>query len=470
MENINDVRSYLIVVSRTSFGFINKPAGLAERIDMFLPHSKDKWFRILVFGIIVGIVLRSILGYVLTFNYDTNAWIITSGSIDAYGSIYQGNGLWYPPVWGCILAVVSFFASMLGIDQGTICYELAGSDSLANVSSMYVISPDYAFLFKVVLFIFDIINVWLIYRIMSRKTDSRKTVIISLLWFLCPLVIWSSAIACQIDTISVTFMLLSIYFLLDKKYFLAGSMLSFGFLTKLFPACLLFMFIAYVLAHSSDRHDQMKNLFVGIIGTALTTIVLLLPFIVNGELSSVFSFYSGRASMVSAGSANVFQYSPFTFNNIINYMPLVLLAMVLIAWSYYSKVSRCGDDDHRIFLTHSLLSFMTIFIFGQTLTYPVIMVPLLACYVVLLDRRLVISYALLSIISTLYCFSNFHAWLLCSVSVYWEIIPLDSLLELISDLSQPMSYLFEITSVLGVLPVLSAIVLMLYRRFENAKT
>ena len=97
------------------------------------------------------------------------------------------------------------------------------------------------------------------------------------------------------DTVSATVTLLCVAMVLRNHYFMAGMMLGAATLLKLFPGFLIFVLAAYVLARHRDDGTSTRRLMEAASGAVVSVIILLLPQILSGDLSSAFAFLTERS-------------------------------------------------------------------------------------------------------------------------------------------------------------------------------
>lgn len=140
---------------------------------------------------------------------------------------------------------------------------------------------------KFLLIIFDMLAVFLIYKILGRLKLNPLCLII---YAWSPLVLKELANSGHYDSLSIVCVLASIYFILAKKSKLSGAMMGLGFLTKFYPL----IFIPFFL-----RKKDYKA-FV----TALLIIVLgYIPFFVWGNVNLI-EVFSGLGSYTKSWAIN----------------------------------------------------------------------------------------------------------------------------------------------------------------------
>ncbi|NCA74562.1 MAG: hypothetical protein EOM93_06965, partial [Gammaproteobacteria bacterium] len=197
--------------------------------------AKGRIGRSLLYIFIAGIVLRVVLGP-LTFSFDLSFFVGTGAGFESGRTLYEAGNFYYPPVYGYFLSALTYMWNFLPFQSGYMSELLVNSTAVSDFSQVYISSMALVFVYKIPLTVIDLACSWLIYVMVKEKTgDRRKAEIGFALFFLSPLVLWSSSVACMFDSLSAFFMIFSIYSLTKNQYLLSGAMLSLAFFTKLFP-------------------------------------------------------------------------------------------------------------------------------------------------------------------------------------------------------------------------------------------
>ena len=193
----------------------DEPSG---RLSAFLRHP-------FVVMIVLGLGIRFILMPLLTFTTDMTYWIRISNIADSGFGLYEVEGYYYPPVWGCVMAVTTALCSLLGINTyGTVIPELLQFQNADFSVSPIITSLGYNMMVKLPLVIVDVAVAYCLYRlVMDITDDQKKAVLASALWFLCPLVIEESSIHGMFDNMSALLILLTFMMVRKSQYFWAGA-------------------------------------------------------------------------------------------------------------------------------------------------------------------------------------------------------------------------------------------------------
>jgi hypothetical protein len=215
---------------------------------------------ILVF--IVGAVIREILAPFTGHPFDFEIWLrlgyyVALGQ-DPYNSTFPvanlsmpGSGylpsIGYPPIWPLILAGIYKLYSILGYDNRFLYY----------------------FLLKQPMVAADLIDGFLIYRILLRISET-KAFKAAAFWLLCPFTIIISSVWGMFDQIILAFLLASLLFL--SKTVRSSLSESIGIILKLIP-------LLYVLLLSFAQKSNKKILVYLLISIGLSATVAFLPYV-----------------------------------------------------------------------------------------------------------------------------------------------------------------------------------------------
>ncbi|MGE4577611.1 MAG: glycosyltransferase family 39 protein, partial [Candidatus Methanomethylophilaceae archaeon] len=217
--------------------------------------------RNLLYIFIAGIVLRLVLGP-LCLSFDLSFFVITGSGFESGRTLYEAGNFYYPPVYGYFLSALTYLWNLLPFQSGYMSELLVNSTAVSDFPHVYISSMALVFVYKIPLTIINLACSWLIYVMVKEKTgDIRKAEIGFALFFLSPLVIWATSVACMFDSLSAFFMIFSIYSLTKNQYILSGAMISLAFFTKIFPIVIGFAVICYIISHSEGRwKDTLKRM------------------------------------------------------------------------------------------------------------------------------------------------------------------------------------------------------------------
>ncbi|MEA4977267.1 MAG: glycosyltransferase 87 family protein [Methanomassiliicoccaceae archaeon] len=362
--------------------------------------------RNLLYIFIIGMALRLVLGP-LSFSFDLSFFVITGAGFESGQTLYEAGNFYYPPVYGYFLSALTYIWNLLPFQAGEMSELLVGSSAVSDFSQIYISSMALTFFYKIPLTMIDLACSWLIYAMVKEKTgDRRKAEIGFALFFLSPLVIWSSSVACMFDSLSAFLMIFSIYSLTKNQYMLSGAMLSLALFTKLFPIVIGFAVICYIISRSEGRwKDIFKRMAMYALGFALMATIVLLPILLNGEGSSALKFFGDRVESSSSGGGSLLDFfADPTPDKFIYAFPIIFLLIAILSMLIFM---RDGDDDKKLVMA-SVMSICMVFIWPPIPTYPVIAIAVIALAVAYCGRReWLIPWLLFSVLMVVHHIFNF---------------------------------------------------------------
>lgn len=335
--------------------------------------------RTVLIALAVGLIVRLVLIPFTSSPFDVSAgWVAVIEEIYAGDTLYDGELYKYPPVWGYILATVSAVADMLGMSSFGDPFTNIYLDRELTFGYCFITNPEFNILVKAPALIFDVLAAFAAYDlVLDVSKDRRKAEIGFVMWFLCPIVIMSSAVLCMFDSIMIFFMIETILLFRRRAYALAGITLALSILTKAFSALLLPLMVAYILSdRDSAPATRIKNLSLALAGFLAVTLVMYLPLLLNGEFADSLWFLSSRSGSYSDSGFNP---AVLSFNNIFFYLPLIIA--VLLGSCVYMALCKHRRDER--FLTLSIVSLCIMFSFpfvSYTPTYGIVMLPAFLIY------------------------------------------------------------------------------------------
>ena len=378
--------------------------------------------------VIIGIVLRIAVGYFLTYNYDVYHWALTISNFEAGNGLYDVAGYYYSPVWGYILAVFAQFSELFGVDLlGERFSELLYTEDISVWfrNSAFVTTPAFNMAIMTMMAIFDLVNMYLIFRIVNEVFgDLRKAKICASLWFLCAFVIAVCSAGEMFDTISVSLTLMSVYLLIKDHELLAGMLFSAAVLLKFFPVFLIFLLVAYLIA--KHRVEWKLRLAKAVTGAAAMAAVILAPNVLQGHFMDCFAFLLSRAT--TGGSS--------LFDILVQYEGVITFSAITIVQIYlaYVFVRKEHAEIDKDFLWFLFIGTLIIFINPASPQYIVLLAPFLIMAMVNANRRLMIPFIILCIGTTLFELTPL-AMDLTAITFYTDILPLESWISFFDMLS-----------------------------------
>ncbi len=378
--------------------------------------------KIVLIALILGLAVRLILIPFTSSPFDVAAgWAAVIEEIYAGNSLYDAEMYKYTPVWGYVLSVLAYVADLIGMDSFGEMFTTIYPGKELTYGYGFITNPAFNTLVKAPALIFDILAAFAFYRLaMDITNDRRKAEISFALWFLCPVVIMSSAILCMFDSIVVFFAVEALILLRRKEMLLAGIFIALSILTKAFFAILLPLVIVYLLSDPDlGLNARLKNLAKSAAGAVAVFLLVYAAPLLCGEFSDSMWFLTSRSEGYS--SSGVINLTSLGFNNVFFYVPVILL-LILISCIVMAR-SRRDRDKTLLILVAMTSSLLFCFPFvSYTPTYGVmLLLPVILLYCIW-GRIAMIPWVLL-------LFFVFH-W----AAHYWEtsFYPLAAFTDLIS--------------------------------------
>jgi len=241
--------------------------------------------------------------------------------------------------------------------------------------------------------------------VLGHTGSSDKAVKAYGLWFLCPLVIYMSAVQAQFDCISALFMLLCVLLLKRDYCFLAGVMFALGSLIKFFPAFCIFLLCLYIFKVHSERRIGLYKFLMALLGALLAVALIFLPQCLDGTLGNAFSFIFGRTSEFNViAAARTYPAIVFT----------LIMMLILALYTIRQNKDQCQDK----FMALILLMLASCVIISSGPQYCIVYLPILAFYIYSegVNRPLLYAFIIITVTSTISAFFN-NSLSLCTTLV-----------------------------------------------------
>lgn len=323
--------------------------------------------NIILLSLVIGLIVRAVIGVLFTFPTDINYWIVVSNNLTSNESLYELPGYYYSPAWGYIMSVFTAIVNFLGIPYGEYDPDIF-TGAIRDWTSV-VPSIGYTLALKTLLTIVDILVGYVIYKIGVNTTlDERKSAIMFAVWFLCPLTIVMSCDRLMFENVEILFFLLAFYMLLQRRPVEAGLMMGVSLMLKPYGAFLAFIMIAFAFTQSRSVQYTAKY----VVATVVSVLIIMLPAIVNGEMESANYWFTSRADSTGSGGAG--------YNASILFLPV--LGAVTVAFSALIVRYRV-QDPVKILLTALIPTAGLMLIPGNVQYYLVLL-----AFVVLISGRL----------------------------------------------------------------------------------
>jgi hypothetical protein len=387
-----------------------------------------------VFIAVVGLVIRACLIPFFTYTYDVYHWALTISNLRSGEGLYGLSGYYYTPVWGYFLAGIGSIADLLNIaDFGDMFYSLAFvNGSEWDYYHALVCTPAFTMLVKSILTIFDLVTGYLIYVLVKDHTGNDKKATAAFgLWFLCPIVIYTSAIHGMFDVIAVMTLVLTVLLLFRRRYGLAGAVFAVSIFTKFFPFYLTLILLVLVIKQEKEPDARRKALMMVVLGFFMMFILIYLPQIIDGTFLDTFSFITSRVAEVSVGSESKDVWDliqSIGFSVVIMLQVAIFAVLFVIAQRTY-RLPQEGSEFVAKYMHRLMLSTAVIFLWTPTPTYLMILLPFLAYAAVTRDDDYVVPFILISVFSTLYSLAMHNYSVLFQLYGYFGVVPLEYLVD-----------------------------------------
>lgn len=259
----------------------------------------------LMFFVIGGISIRLVFAATMTHIYDVASWGLIIENLRAGEGLYDVDQYYYPPVWGYFLEVMCWILDIIPGMESILLdpWQIAPVPDVSyGANDIRMPTLIFAFAIKLPLILVDVAISFLLYILVKDITaDEKKAIMAFGAWmFITPAVIVSSVFG-MFDNIAVLMLLISIYFLRKRSYYLSGAALMIGIMTKVYPGIAVFPMIVYLLCKESDRKKKVVSVIQFLGSAAIMALILLLPHILSGNLDEVFHFLIYRLNGNGAG-------------------------------------------------------------------------------------------------------------------------------------------------------------------------
>ncbi len=413
--------------------------------------------------LLLGLILRFVFMPLLTYDFDIYHWALVIENINSGNDLYGLSGYYYTPIWGYILGAISAFnnaflnLSVLG-ETFTNMLPIEALEYRFHIATITTIQ--FNILIKTPLIICDVIVGYIIYHLIRERTgDSKKAAYGFGLWFLCPIVIYMSAIQAMFDTISALLLLLTVLMLLKDRCFLAGFLFVTVFLLKFFPAFCILVLISYIFVRHRDDGLAKRKFTEALMGALIALFVLMLPQIVNGQVCDTLSFIVGRASNSTIGSL------AFTMSG-------VAVAMAGMIFFGYRMLKSESENSEKALFGNVFFSMACASLISMTPQYVIVMIPFMVLYIVMIDGTYRKCWYVISIgaVAGAFILNNFS--LFCSISEYTSLVSpgwLISCMQALEGTFMGITYVGFICSVFNAIEYIGILMILIFRFSDYIK-
>ncbi len=364
------------------------------------------FLSVLILALVVRIGLIGLPGFV----YDINDWIAWSQHL---GSVGLGNfyfsGVWsdYLPGYLYVLRFLYFLHTLI-----------------PNFS--------YELLVKIPALMSDLVLAIIIYTFAKNRVGDKKASLFAALFLFSPSILANSLLWGQADGFFSIFLCLGILGIFSNKHIWGALAFAMAIATK--PQAILFLPLVFF------KFKPLKKLWPYFVLTPLVTLALFVPFFQTDLLKNIVGLLTRSTDVypyTSLYAANIWALVGFWKKDStiiwgVSYKLWGLL-MFAVAWI----LSFRPRDIFRSAVLISLAFFLFPTRIHERYLYPVFPLLLLAMAVYPRDKRLIISYLILSIINGLNLYyvyaiynNNFLSFpfLLNSINVLWPVLTITSLI------------------------------------------
>ena len=297
----------------------------------------------LLFLLIVGLIIRLIITTIVV-QYDADYWARVIRNLRVDEGLYNMEGFYYTPVWGYLLSFINQLQCVF-LDLGEYGVRVTEAIFVEYIPTFYMSAniPSLAFNFsvRIPLIIADVLLSLAVYWLIRDITnDKKKSLLAFLLTFMSVHLAGCTCMTGMPDTFTALFMVLTIIFMRRESNLLAGVMFALSALTKFFPIFLLFILCAYILnRYRGHGNKGIVELSKAICGATITSVLVYLPILMEGNAERSLAFIMDRASDIGE------MVSEHTALLIVG--GVALMALILL-YSLYMKRTRRNVFNLRI--------------------------------------------------------------------------------------------------------------------------
>lgn len=259
---------YILIFGLMYYSYIKPTIDLKNKSD----HKISLVF-LFAFALLIRIIIAlNIPGFKADFNC-FSAWsdlAYSKGLRNFYSGDFFAD---YPPGYIYVLYLIGFI------------------NHFTNISANQGI---YIFILKFVPILCDLLTALFIYRLISKKINPQTAMPLSFLYLFNPAILVNASAWGQVDSVFTLFVILSIYYAIQKKLIPAGLLFTIGMLIKpqtaIFAPVMLFMFYE-ALFKSEDKKKALVD-FVKMAGLCIiAAFIIALPYTKNLNFYPVIDQY-----------------------------------------------------------------------------------------------------------------------------------------------------------------------------------
>ncbi|MBC3889393.1 DUF2029 domain-containing protein [Acetobacterium paludosum] len=254
---------------------------------------------IIVTVLIVALLMRISLATVIQ-GYSGDISLFKSWATAAakdFSNLYaSSNNIDYPPLYIYILAIIG---------------------KLANIG---IFSKYYILMLKLPSILADVATSLILYNLSKKRFSIQISLLLAAFYAFNPATFLNSALWGQVDSLFTLLVVLSFYFLSEKKITISAIFFALSILMK--PQGIIF---APVLLYELVREISPKNFIKAALAGLVSVFVVILPFSYQHGFLWIFELYSGTIAKYPYASMNAFNFFSLIGGNMTNYNNTLLL-------------------------------------------------------------------------------------------------------------------------------------------------
>ena len=252
------------------------------------------------------------------------------------------------------------------------------------------------FMFKIPAIICDIVAIYLLYAISRKFVNKTISTLVAALWAFVPAILGATAIWGSMDSILATLLMLSLYFLLDKKFVPLTISFTTAMLTSMSALYLLPILVAFAIYIAINQPEYRKTIILCAVFAFIASMLVYLPLVwslLRTNPVAMFTQYFSTTFTAKVSYTSYFAnlYSIFgltartvsTTSAILNYILLALMAAFSI-FVYFKNKNR----TELLLLSAFAMAGLAVFATGATIGSMLPILALLLIYsIVTMERR-----------------------------------------------------------------------------------
>jgi hypothetical protein len=259
--------------------------------------------------------------------------------------------------------------------------------------------------------------------------DCRKASLAFALWFLCPIVVYTTAVHATFDVFSALTTVLTLFLLLRRRYFLGGAVYSVAVLTKFFPVYLLPIFLVLIIRQEKEPKKRNESVAAAILGFVLMFALIYLPQILAGSFVDTFNFVTTRVDAIGSEPESEGMWSSVLSFGYLIVLCVQVLTISIICYTAYKtlKLKEEGSEFLPKYMFRLMICTAVIFLWTPTPTYLIILIPFLAYVIAAGRNEYMIPYVIISVSALFYSIAMHNYSLLFQLYGYFGLVGADFL-------------------------------------------